>query len=179
MFQGEVIGYLGADAETKNENGKEFTTCRVAHTDRWTDQQGQVRETTQWVDLIFNGRPAVADYLKRGTQIYARGHQRLRCYSSEQARGFVAGCTISVVSIELLGGKSDSVPSRLYDDKGGQVDITKYFHAQFANMKLTDGRGHFFLSDDNGWVVPMEQVPTDVQEVVNKEEQTKTPKKKK
>ena len=57
MLQSTLIGHLGADAECKNANGKEFVTFRVANTDRWTDDAGQVHESTTWVDCIINGKP--------------------------------------------------------------------------------------------------------------------------
>ena len=56
MFQSIVIGNLGADAEVKSMNGKEFTTFRVAHSQRWTDEQGQNHEQTQWIDCVMNGK---------------------------------------------------------------------------------------------------------------------------
>ena len=167
MLQASVVGYLGADAEVKNVNGQEFTTCRVAHTDRWKDQAGQTHESTQWIDLTLNGKPAVVDYLKQGTMVYAAGHVKLRCYSSEKARGFVAGMTISVVTIELLGGNSDAVPARLYDGSGNMVDVVKYYHCELSGAQLTNGRGKSFISDDNGWVIPLQQAPTEVQQAVN------------
>lgn len=164
MLQMEVIGFIGADAVTQSVNGNEFTTCRVAHTDKYTDAAGQPHESTQWIDLIWNGVPKVAPYLKKGTQVYARGHVRLRAYTSAAARAFVAGAQISVSSLELLGGNNDGVPSRLYDAEGHQVDINKYYHCELAGAVLSNGRGRFFVTDDNGWVVPRENAPTDVQE---------------
>lgn len=171
MLQASVVGYLGADAEVKNVNGQEFTTCRVAHTDRWKDQAGQTHESTQWIDLTLNGKPAVVDYLKQGTMVYAAGHVKLRCYSSEKARGFVAGMTISVVTIELLGGNSDAVPARLYDASGNMVDVVKYYHCELSGAQLTNGRGKLYVSDDNGWVLPLQQAPTNVQQAVNQANQ--------
>lgn len=172
MLQASVCGYLGADAEVKSVNGQEFTTCRVAHTDRWKDQAGQTHESTQWIDLTLNGRPAVVEYLKQGTLVYAAGHVKLRCYSSEKARGFVAGLTISVVTIELLGGNSDAVPARLYDATGNMVDVVKYYHCELSGAQLTNGRGKMFVSDDNGWVLPIQQAPAEVQQAVSQANQT-------
>lgn len=157
MLQSIVCGYLGADAQTKNENGKEFTTFRVAHTDRWTDQAGTQHESTIWVDCIMNGRPKVAEWLKAGTLVYVSGHCKLRCYSSEKARGFVAGMTISALVIELLGGQSDVVPRRLYDIQGRMHEVNKYYHTDAPGEVLTNGRDKQFAVDDNGWVLPLEQ----------------------
>lgn len=164
MLQTTIAGYLGADAQKKSENGKEFTTFRVAHSDRWTDATGQAHETTQWIDCILSGHPAVADYLKAGTLVYCSGHCKLRCYSSEKARGFVAGMTISVVNIELLGGKSDPVPNRLYDAAGRMVDVKKFFWCDAAGQVLTNGRGKEFAVDDSGWVFSMEQAQAMIQQ---------------
>lgn len=171
MLQAMCCGYLGADAEKKSENGREFTTFRVAHTDRWTDQQGVQHDSTQWVDVILNGHPNVADYLKAGTLVYVAGHMKLRCYSSEKARGFVAGVTISATSIELLGGQGDVVPRRLYDAAGTMHNVTKYYNTDVRGEVLTNGRGKSFHVDDNGWVFPLEG---DTQQSLQKTTQEQT-----
>ena len=158
MLQSFVIGYLGADAEVKGENGKEFTTFRVAHSERWKGADGVEHDTTQWVDVILNGKPNVVEYLKAGTLVYAAGHCKLRCYSSEKARGFIAGITISAVTIELLGGQTDMVPKKLYSSDGRMHDIFKYYYCGDTRGEiLTNGRGKEYAVDDNGWVLPLEQ----------------------
>lgn len=157
MLVGIVCGYLGADAECKTEQGREFTTFRVAHSDRWTDANQQTHESTTWVDCIMSGHPNVAEYLKQGTLVYVSGHVKLRAYSSEKVRAFVAGMTISVVSVELLGGGSDAVPRRLYDRAGVMHDVRKYYYTDTPGEVLTNGRGREFAVDDNGWVFPMEE----------------------
>lgn len=163
MLQSFVIGYLGADAEVKGENGKEFTTFRVAHSERWKGADGVEHDTTQWVDVILNGKPNVVEYLKAGTLVYAAGHCKLRCYSSEKARGFIAGITISAVTIELLGGQSDLVPKKLYSSDGKMHDIFKYYYCQDTRGEvLTNGRGKEYAVDDNGWVLPLEQAQSQV-----------------
>lgn len=156
MLQAIVCGYLGADAECKTEQGREFTTFRVAHSDRWVDANQQTHESTTWVDCIMSGHPNVAEYLKQGTLVYVSGHVKLRAYSSEKVRAFVAGMTISVVTVELLGGGSDAVPRRLYDKAGIMHEVKKYYFTDTPGEVLTNGRGKEFAVDDNGWVFPME-----------------------
>lgn len=155
MLQAQVIGFLGADAEVKGENGKEFTTFRVAHSERWVDGQGNQRETTQWVDVIMSGKPKVAEYLKRGQLVFCSGHVKLRCYSSAVARSFVAGMTISAHHIELLAGQSDLVPSKLYTQDGAMHQVNKYYYTDCPGAVLTNGRGKQFSVDSNGWVSPL------------------------
>ena len=163
MLQAIVCGYLGADAERKTEQGREFTTFRVAHSDRWVDANQQTHESTTWVDCIMSGHPNVAEYLKQGTLVYVSGHVKLRAYSSEKVRAFVAGMTISVVTVELLGGGSDAVPRRLYDKAGIMHEVRKYYYTDTPGEVLTNGRGREFAVDDNGWVFPMEEAQKQMQ----------------
>ena len=163
MLQTTCIGYLGADAEAKNENGKEFVAFRIANTDKWTDDAGNVHEETTWVDCIMNGRPAVFEYLKRGTQVFVTGSTRLRVYSSTKDRCMKAGLTISVRNVELLGGKSDPVPSQLIDTQtGAMVAVDKWFHAAQMVRDESQPEDVILLAKNNaqfhcsrgGWVTP-------------------------
>lgn len=166
MFQTIVIGNLGADAEVKSVNGKEFTTFRVAHSDRWKDEQGQSHENTQWIDCAMSGRPNVVEYLRKGTTVYVFGSAQLRTYSSQKDRCIKAGLTINVRSIELIGGKPDAVPSRLYrGDTGEQVDVSKLYHAPSLVREETDqefiallsSSQEQFIADRQGWVYPFKE----------------------
>lgn len=157
MLQVTLIGNLGANAEVKVADGREFVTFRVAHNDSFTDGQGNKVERSNWIDCTMscaNGRPAVLPYLQRGTLVCVVGSLSTRIYSSEKDRCMKAGLTVHVSRIELLGGQSDPVPRRLYDDQGAMHDITKYYFV--ADMKkgtLMDSRGARFLVE-KGWVSP-------------------------
>lgn len=157
MLKASIIGYLGADAEYKGDSGREFVTFRVSHSERWTDQAGQSHESTQWVDCVMNGKPKVAEFLKKGTCVYCSGHLSTRIYSSQKERCMKAGVTIAVVSIELVGGKSDNVPSRLYDEHGVQHDVKRYYLTDVKGTFLFNPQGKKFAVDDSGWVFPLEQ----------------------
>lgn len=161
MLQTIIIGHLGADAEYKNENGREFVVFRIANTDRWTDDAGQKHESTTWVDCIMNGKPKVFDWLKKGQQVYACGPVNLRVYSSAKDKCMKAGMTINVKQIELLGGRADDVPSRLYSEDGTQeVVINKHYHApqMVRDLSLPEAlilvskAGEKFTADRSGFV---------------------------
>lgn len=166
MLQSIVIGRLGGNAETKEVNGKQFTTFRVAHTDKWTDERGQSHEVTTWVDCVISGRTPVCDYLIAGTQVYVCGNAQLRVYSSPKDRCMKAGLTISVKTIELVGGKPEPVPAILYrQDNGSRVDISKQFFAlslirdekEPEFIPLISDKQKQFVCDRNGWVSPYEE----------------------
>lgn len=163
MLQTTIIGHIGNDAECKSYNGKEFTTFRVAHSDRWTSEDGQVHEQTTWVDCVMNGKPAVLPYLTKGTLVYCSGSTELRVYSSPKDRCMKAGLTIKVRSCELVGAKPDQVPAILYRaDDGQSVSISKHY---FALSLIRDDKGEEyiplvsaqakpFICDRNGNVTP-------------------------
>lgn len=166
MLQSIIIGRVGATAETKNVNGKEFTTFRVAHTDKWTDEKGQQHEVTTWVDCVINGRTPVCDYLVTGAQVYVCGNAQLRIYSSPKDRCMKAGLTISVKTIELVGGKPDDVPAKLFRADGGeQVDVRKLYHASSLvrddnsdeYVALVSSAAKQFVADRQGWVYPFKE----------------------
>ena len=152
MFQSIVIGNVGGEATTKTENGKQFTTFRVAHNDVWKDANGVEHSEVQWIDCIMNDRPKVADFLKSGTLVFVMGNARVRLYSSAKDRCMKAGCTINVRQVELLGGKRDEIPTRLYDTNGVQHDVTKYYWTDLANAQLMTMQGVQFVTDANGWI---------------------------
>ncbi len=165
MLQVQSIGHIGGDAEVKTTNGKEFTTFRIAHSDRWTDESGQVHESTQWIDCIMNGKPAVLEWLKKGQLVFVTGSCSLRVYPSAKDRCMKAGLTINVRSLELLGSKGDDVPSVLYDATTGvQVDVQKWFQAPSLVrtekdaewIPLVSRNQSRFVADRNGWVQPFQ-----------------------
>lgn len=165
MLKSILIGHLGGDAEVKNVNGKEFVTFRIANTDRWTDDAGQVHESTTWVDCVLNGRPKVFEFLKKGQLVFVDGRVSLRVYSSAKDKCMKAGMTINVANIELLGGKSDDVPSRLYTEDGlKEVHVAKYFYSPLDASELGDKpyrllrskSGNLFAQDPEGFIKPAE-----------------------
>lgn len=171
MLQTILIGNLGADAKVQSKDGREFTTFRVAHNDKWTDAAGTVHNNSIWVDCIINGKPEVVNYLKGGTQVCVIGTTSLRVYSSAKDRCMKAGMTINVRNIELLGGKTDVVPSKLYDSNGREHDVNKHYHCPTAaNTFLMSMRGSQFAVDANGWV---NQNPNETEKPYEQAEQPK------
>lgn len=161
MLQTFCIGHIGSDAEVKQSNGREFTTFRIAHTDKWTDDAGQVHESTTWVDCIMQGKPNVIEYLKKGQMVFVSGSTTLRVYSSAKERCMKAGMTINVRQVELLGGKTDEIPNTLFDATTGvQLSVKKFYNIQELvrdntqpeYMPLVSRSQERYIADRNGWV---------------------------
>lgn len=168
MLQTTCIGHLGANAEFKNVNGKEFVVFRMADTNRWIDDAGVSHEETTWVDCIMNGKPKVFDYLQKGQLVFVAGNTSLRVYSSPKDKCMKAGLTINVRQVELLGSRSDDIPSKLYSEDGSkEIEVKKYYHAAAvvneapnAPASILVGRnGERYIATPEGWV-SKEQVQT-------------------
>lgn len=164
MLKASLIGNLGADAQVKSANGREFVTFRVAHSWNFTASDGTVNSGTIWVDCIGNNLKGVVEYLKRGTQVYVEGEVSLRVYSSKQDRCMKAGLTIHVQSVQLIGGKTDEVPKEVINPDNGEVyGVEKYYSVVDWNTiqmtqdskKMVDARGKEYLMGRDGIIAPI------------------------
>ena len=160
-----MIGNLGANAEIKAADGREFVTFRIAHNESFTGADGTKTEKSMWVDCTMscaNGRPAVLPYLTKGTAVCVVGNISTRVYSSEKDRCMKAGITIHVMKLELIGGQGDAVPRRLFTHDGVMVEVNKYYHAYTTESVLYDQRGNQCTVADGGWIAPAQtQAPAD------------------
>ena len=157
MLIATLIGNLGANAEIKTADGREFVSFRVAHKDSYKGADGTRVESSMWVDCTMscsNGRPAVLPYLTKGTAVCVVGQVSTRVYSSEKDRCMKAGLKIHVQRVELIGAAGDNCPRRLYTKDGVMVDVLKYFHADTKETTLYDQRGNAYSIAEGGWVCP-------------------------
>lgn len=109
MIKLEIIGNLGADAEVKVYNGNKFVSFRVAHTDKWVDQQtGVISTQTTWVSCSLNGDGGkLTSYLKKGTKVFVRGTPNFVVYSSPSTHKMETGVNLFVREVELCGGNQE------------------------------------------------------------------------
>lgn len=157
MFKATVIGNLGANAEFHNENGSEFITFKVAHNERFRDSTGNTNERSVWVSCIMSGRAeGLMPYLVKGATIAVFGDLRLKTYHSAKMHSLVAGADLFVRSVDLVGGRPDNVPSRLYDHDGIEHKIGKFFYCDTAKgQELLTQSGEQYTVDADGWVTPL------------------------
>lgn len=168
MLQLTVIGNLGADAQVQDFNGRKAVTFNVAHTERWTDENGTKHESTTWVSCLLNGDGGnLLPYLKAGTTVYAIGAASTRVYSSPKERKMVAGLNLRIDHVELVGGRVDDVPRQLMDAQGILYNTTRCYwldpeqikalgikkgtHATLTDTKMT----RQFAVDSNGYITPI------------------------
>lgn len=163
MLKSILIGNLGADAEVKSANGREFVTFRVAHSWNFTSQDGTTNSGTIWVDCIGNNLKGVVEYLKKGTQVYVEGNVSLRVYSSKVDRCMKAGLTINVDTLQLIGSKPDAVPRQVINPDDGTIHMVsrKYMVTDMNGLvapntykEMVDEHGNLYSLDTLGFIQP-------------------------
>ena len=154
MNRYEVIGNLGANAEVKNENGKQFVSLRIADTRVRTKSDGSKEEKTTWVSATINGDGGnLLKYLIKGAKVWATGEMELQLYHSEKQRSLVAGVKLFVRDMQLISTNVDDVPRDLYDEHGAAHRTAKYYLCQdIKGTRLFDRAGREYQVDENGWV---------------------------
>lgn len=71
-----LVGRLGEDPTVRYmPNGNAVANFRIATSESWKDQQGQVQERTEWHSIVVYRRLAeiAGEYLKKGSRVYVEG----------------------------------------------------------------------------------------------------------
>ena len=114
-----LIGNVGKDPEPRHlENGTMFVTVTVATTERYKDRNGEVKEQTEWHNVVCWRSLAeiVEKYVRKGTQIYIEG--KLRSRSWEDQSGQKRYVTEIVADVLKLLGRRPEQPA------GGTISPT-------------------------------------------------------
>ena len=106
MIKLQVIGNLGKDCITNSVSGKNVINFSVAHTEKFKDATGTLKEKTTWVECAYwSERTGIAPYLKKGTQVYAEGSPEVRTYQTQDGKSG-ASLTVRVLTVQLLGSRA-------------------------------------------------------------------------
>lgn len=109
MLKMTVIGHIGKDAEVKYVGAatESVISFSVAHTDKWKDN-GVPKERTTWVSCSWwVESTTVAQYMKKGTQVYIEGIPEAKAYKNKQGES-QPYLNLRVFSLQLLSsGRRD------------------------------------------------------------------------
>lgn len=102
MIQINVLGNLGADAETKTLNGKTYISLRVAST-RKRNQQ----DVTTWVSVLASYSEKLVPHLVKGQSVFVSGEADITTY---QKRDRSTGVDVSLFAniLQLAGGAKNA-----------------------------------------------------------------------
>jgi single-strand DNA-binding protein len=104
MIKLQVIGNLGGDCIQKEVNGKTVINFNVAHSEKYKDAQGNLKERTTWVNCAYwTDRTAIVQYLTKGKTVYAEGTPEADGYTNKDGQ-VTATLRMRVQNLQLLGG---------------------------------------------------------------------------
>jgi len=119
-----LIGNLGKDAEVKyTASQKAVANFSLATSRRVKDGDGWRDETT-WINVVLWNVEKVADFLKKGKQVYIEGRLQTRSYESHGEKKYVT--EVVAEELILLGGDRDgtkeaSAPGTRQLPSGGTI----------------------------------------------------------
>ena len=104
----EIIGHIGNDAEIKDLGTNQVINFSVAVSESYTNKQNEKVTSTMWFECAkWGNSTAIAQYLKKGTQVYVSGKPNNRGWINEQGEVKIIN-GITVFDVQLLGAKTES-----------------------------------------------------------------------
>lgn len=84
-----LIGNLGQDPEVRyTPNGVAIANLRLATSESWKGQDGQVQERTEWHRIVMYRRLAeiAGEYVKKGSKLYIEGKLQTRKWQDKDGQ---------------------------------------------------------------------------------------------
>lgn len=123
-----LIGNVGADPEVRyleNQNQPQYqgqnqivpkvASFRLATTERFRDRNGELRENTEWHNIVAWRRLAdlCEKFIRKGSQIYVEGRLTTRSWDGQDGQKHYQ-TEIVADDIQLLGKRNDSQQPGVY-----------------------------------------------------------------
>jgi single-strand DNA-binding protein len=103
MLKTQVLGHLGNDCQVSNVNGVTVINFNCCHTEKYKNKEGVVVSKSVWVNCsYFTEKTAIAQYLKKGTQIYAEGTPSVDIYKNKEGQS-IPQLKLRATMVQLLG----------------------------------------------------------------------------
>ncbi len=113
-----LIGNLGNDPDVRyTASGAAVANISLATAESWRDKEsGEQQERTEWHRVVFFGRLAeiVAEYLKKGSQIYVEGRLQTRKWQDKEGKDRYS-TEIVANEMQMLGSRSGGGSNQSYD----------------------------------------------------------------
>jgi len=135
-----LVGNIGQDPAVHHTgSGSTIATINVATTEQWKDKQtGEQQERTEWTRCKAFGRSAeiLAEYAKKGRQIYVEGKLRTEKYEKDGIERYATDVIID--EFQLLG----SDPNRDRAPQGETRAPAPRPSNGYSNGNGANGNGH-------------------------------------
>lgn len=114
------VGNLGDDPSVRyTPAGKAVTTISIGCSESYKDKEGNKKEHTEWVRVVFFSRLAeiAGEYLKKGSQVYIEGKLRTNKWQDNNGQDRYT-TEILANEMQMLGSKSNGFQSTPNADGG-------------------------------------------------------------
>lgn len=126
-----LVGNLGNDPDVRyTAGGAAVSNISIATSESWKDKEsGEMQEKTEWHRVVFFGKLAeiVAEYLKKGSQVYVEGRLQTRKWQDKEGNDKYT-TEIVASEMQMLGGRpsggnyeKSSPPSESGSSKPGKA----------------------------------------------------------
>lgn len=148
MIKLQIVGNLGKDANVNTVNGKNVINFSVAHTEKFKDSQGNLKEKTTWVECAYwTDRTAVAPYLKKGTMVYAEGSPEADPYMNKENQA-AATLRMRVQNVQLLSSTNTSQQGERSNNYGNSTSNSNYGNPPGNANNATQNLSSIEVADD-------------------------------
>lgn len=118
----QILGNLGKDPDIRaTGTGKTVASFSVAVKRKYTTQQGEEKELTDWINVVAWGSlaEAVGNQLKKGSRVFVEGRYSTRSYEDKNGnKRYVTEVIANMIAKPLEQGsfakygdvESDSIP---------------------------------------------------------------------
>ena len=126
----QIIGRLGKDPESRfTPTGKKVAHFSIAIDNRWKDREGEMRESTEWVNVEAWERlgETCQQYLKKGSLVYVEG--RLKTDKVENQSDIRYFTKVVAQTVQFLDNRAASDELEEPTDPIGEeeLDLTEAF----------------------------------------------------
>jgi single-strand DNA-binding protein len=136
-----LIGNLGNDPDVRyTASGAAVANISLATAESWRDKEsGEQQERTEWHRVVFFGRLAeiVAEYLKKGSQIYVEGRLQTRKWQDKEGKDRYS-TEIVANEMQMLGSRSGGGSNQSYDQSPPDDDTSSGNKPQKTAAKPKD-----------------------------------------
>ena len=133
----EIIGHIGQNAEIKDLGANQVINFSVAVSESYIKNNEKVQLTTWFECAKWGNQTAIAQFLKKGTQVFVSGKPNNRGWLNDQGEVKVVN-GINVMSIELLGSKNNDSETQNTPQPTPQANQSN----SFADTPKVDSEEH-------------------------------------
>lgn len=119
----QLIGRLGRDPESKfTPTGKKVTTFSVAISNRWKDKNGEMKESTEWVNIEAWERlgEVCQEYLHKGSLVFLEGRLKTEKYEEKGETRYYTKVVLQ--SLEFLDKRPTEEPMMAVEEDPGDYE---------------------------------------------------------